>query len=181
MGFLTKTCNGSFQVPESLETDRLSLRMFQEEDWDDLHRMFADEECVRYTIRTPLAEWQTWRMLAAYIGHWHMRGYGPYAAVEKDTGKMIGPVGLWYPGEWPEPEIKWSLARRYWGKGYATEAAAAVKDMVAAQGKKDRLISLILPENTKSAAVALRLGGAYEKTVPFRDTVADIYAYRLSP
>lgn len=40
--------------------------------------------------------------------------YGPYAVVEKATGSMVGPVGLCFPIEWLEPEIKWCLARRFW-------------------------------------------------------------------
>src|SRR5579859_2256028 len=101
------------QVPALLNTSRLALRIFEEADWDALHEIFRDDECVRYTIGSPLLHWQTWRTLASYVGHWHLRGYGPYAVVERSTGAMIGPVGLWYPGEWPEPEIKWSLARRF--------------------------------------------------------------------
>jgi RimJ/RimL family protein N-acetyltransferase len=93
---------------------------------------------------------------------------------------MIGPVGLWFPGEWPEPEIKWCLARRFWGRGYATEAAAAVKTMTARELGWPRLISLILPGNTRSKAVARRLGGYYERTVPFRAGDAEIFAYDLT-
>ena len=77
-------------IPALLETSRLVLRQFHERDWDDLHRMFEDEECVRYMIKTPHTHWQTWRMLAGYVGHWTMRGYGPYATVEKSSGKMMG-------------------------------------------------------------------------------------------
>ena len=106
-----------------------------------------------------------------------MRGYGPYAVVEKSSGKMIGPVGLWYPGDWPEPEIKWSLSREFWGKGYAAEAARAVQTMAFQRLKRDRLISLILPENEASKRLAKRLGGTYEKTIPFRDALAEIYVY----
>jgi RimJ/RimL family protein N-acetyltransferase len=168
------------QVPTLLNTSRLGLRMFEEADWDALDEIFRDEECVRYTIGSPLLRWQTWRTLAGYIGHWHLRGYGPYAVVERATGAMIGPVGLWYPGEWPEPEIKWSLARRFWGKGYASEAAAAVKAMAARTLGWRRLISLILPENHRSKAVALRLGGRYEKTIPFRAGAAEIFTYDLT-
>jgi hypothetical protein len=75
--------------------------MFVEQDWEALHEMFRDPECVRYTVGAPLATWQTWRSLAAYLGHWQLRGYGPYAVVEKASGAMMGPVGLWCPGEWP--------------------------------------------------------------------------------
>jgi hypothetical protein len=92
---------------------------------------------------------------------------------------MMGPVGLWFPIEWPEPEIKWSLARRFWGFGFATEAATAVRDMAAVVLRRSRLVSVIRPENTRSQAVARRLGGVYEKPIPFRAGMADIYAYDL--
>jgi RimJ/RimL family protein N-acetyltransferase len=167
-------------VPVTLETPRLLLRPFEERDCDSLHEMFGDDECVRYTIEHTLAHWQTWRSLAAYLGHWQLRGYGPYAVVEKATGSMVGPVGLWSPIEWPEPEIKWSLARRFWGSGFATEAAVAVRDMAATVLRRTRLISLIRPGNTRSQAVARRLGGTHEKTIPFRGGMADVYAYRLN-
>lgn len=83
------------------------------------------------------------------------------------------------PAEWPEPEIKWALAREFWGKGYATEAASAVKQMAKSHLKWSRLISLILAENMRSIAVANRLGAAYEKTIPFREGTAEIYVYDL--
>lgn len=169
-----------FLIPEQLETPRLFLRMFKEEDWKPLHAMLGDEECVRYTLKTPQQEWQTWRILAGHIGHWHLRGYGPYAAVDKATDHFIGIIGLWYPGDWPEPEIKWSLAREFWGKGYATEGGQAVRNMVSKHLGRTRLISLILPDNKSSKAVAMRLGGIYEKTISFRKEEADIFVYDLA-
>lgn len=167
-------------VPVVLGTPRLRLRLFEEYDCDALHEMLRDKACVRYTIEQPLAPWQTWRALAAYLGHWHLRGYGPYAVVEKATGTMLSPVGLWFPIEWPEPEIKWSLTRRFWGRGFATEAATAVRDMAAVVLGRTRLISVICPENTPSRAVALRVGGVHEKAMPFRGGLDDVFAYDLS-
>jgi RimJ/RimL family protein N-acetyltransferase len=166
-------------VPLTLETPRLVLRTFEERDCDALHEMFGDQDCVRYTIEQPLAHWQTWRALASYVGHWQLRGYGPYAVVEKATGFMLGPVGLWFPSEWPEPEIKWSLTKRFWGRGFATEAAMAVRNMAGAALRRARLISVIRPGNTRSASVAGRLGGVLEKTIPFRGDLAAVYAYDL--
>src|SRR5689334_19387454 len=142
--------------------------------------MFSDETCVQYTIEQTLAHWQTWRALASYLGHWQLRGFGPYAVVERSSGAMVGPVGLWFPIEWPEPEIKWSLARRFWGFGFATEAGAAVRDMAAAVLRRTRLISVIRPGNVRSQAVARRLGGVHEKNIPFRGGVAEVYAYDLT-
>lgn len=166
-------------VPECLETSRLCLRMFRESDWDPLSQMLCDEDCVRYTIKTPLTKWQSWRYLAGYLGHWHLRGYGPYAVVERSSTELVGTVGLWYPGDWPEPEIKWSLRKAFWRKGYATEAASAVKEMASCELGWSRLISLILPENEASKSVAKRLGGVYERTIPFRNEEAEIFVYKL--
>jgi len=166
-------------VPTTVDTSRLTLRMFEESDWQQLCDLFRDEESVRYTIKTPLEDWQTWRMLACYVGHWNIRGYGPYAVVIKDGGHLAGVVGLWRPGEWPEPELKWALRKRYWGCGYATEAAAAVRDMVKRDLKWKRLISLIFHGNRRSVAVAQRLGATFERTVPFRGDAADIFVHNV--
>lgn len=166
-------------VPLTLETPRLLLRTFEERDCEALQEMFGDEDCVRYTIERPLEPWQTWRALASYVGHWQLRGYGPYAVVEKATGAMVGPVGLWFPSEWPEPEIKWSLIKRFWRRGFATEAAMAVREMAADVLRRPRLISVIRPGNLRSASLARRLGGIWERTIPFRGDVAVVWAYDL--
>src|SRR5262245_49894275 len=170
----------TYLIPTELETSRLKLRMIEESDWEPLCAYFCDEECVRYTLKTPLTTWQTWRTLAGLVGHWQLRGYGPHAVVEKSSGRTIGHLGLWYPGDWPEPEIGWHLAREFWNKGYATEGATAVRDVAHKILKWNRLISLILPENQASKNVATKLGAIYEKTIPFRDGVGDVFAYDLS-
>jgi RimJ/RimL family protein N-acetyltransferase len=167
------------EIPDNLETLRLKLRMFDESDWQPLCDLFQDEESVRYTIKTPLENWQTWRMLACYVGHWRIRGYGPYAVIERNGGELVGVVGLWFPGEWPEPELKWALRKRFWGRGYATEAATEVRDMVKRDLKWKRLISLIFHGNTRSMAVAQRLEARLEKTIPFREGFADIFVHNV--
>lgn len=165
-------------MPKTLETERLILRQFQHSDWDDLHELFSDEECVKYTTKVLFEKWQTWRMLACYPGHWQYRGYGPYAVVEKTSQKMIGPIGLWYPGDWPETEIKYSICKKFWGKGYAYEAALKVKQEAFSRNLFKRLISLIVPENKKSISLSKKLGGVKEKTISFRGKTADIYVYK---
>jgi len=61
------------------------------------------------------------------IGHWQIRGYGPYAVEEISSRKVLGTVGFWYPNDWPSPEIKWALSKEHWGKGFASEATRAVQ------------------------------------------------------
>jgi RimJ/RimL family protein N-acetyltransferase len=88
-----------YLIPTSLDTERLSLRMFREGDWRDLHEYYGDPECARYTSRHPLRDYETWQKVAALVGHWELRNYGSYAAEEKLSGRVIGIVGLDYPVE----------------------------------------------------------------------------------
>ena len=98
---------------------------------------------------------------------------------ELKTGKVLGPVGLWYPLEWPEPEIKWGLAKAYWGHGYAREAAEAVRAIASVHMPEYQLISLIDANNSRSIKLAESLEAVYEKTIPFRDgRDASIYRHK---
>jgi RimJ/RimL family protein N-acetyltransferase len=167
-----------FSIPEQIETKRLILRTFQESDWQDLHAYYSDPVCTQYTVGKPLTEGGTWRILAGMIGHWQMRGYGPYAVVERNSGRVVGPVGLWYPVDWPEPEIKWALVREYWGRGYACEAATAVNKMAIEMLPEIQLISFINGENLPSIALAKRVGAKFEKTMPFRKGEWHVYRHQ---
>ena len=92
----------------------------------DLHRVYSDPECTKYTSQRTLTEGERWRTMAGLIGHWQIRRYWPYAVEEKSTGRVMGCVGLWYPNDWPGPEIKWEISRSYWSQGFASEAASPV-------------------------------------------------------
>jgi len=166
-----------YLIPDKIETQRLILRTFRDQDWPDLHQLFSNPECTRYTIQRTLTEGESWRMMAAMIGHWQLRGYGPYAVEEKTTGRVLGPVGLWYPNDWPEAEIKWALSRPYWGKGLASEAARAVKKMADQHLPEISLISLILSANEPSKKLATAMGAVFEREMPFRGHTAHIFRH----
>src|SRR5574341_809543 len=112
----------SYLIPESLETDRLILRIFREEDWKDLHQYYSGEMCMKYTFGRALTEGESWRAMAGLVGRGQLRQYGSYALENKTDHSVLGIAGLDYPIDWPEPEIQWGLCREYWGKGYASEA-----------------------------------------------------------
>ena len=166
-----------YLIPERIETERLILRTFKEADWFDLHKLYSDPECTKYTIQRTLTEAESWHAMAGMIGHWQIHGYGPYAVEEKSSGVVMGPVGLWYPKDWPEPEIKWAISRIYWSQGYASEAARAVKRMALEHTPKLSLISLIFAENKQSAKLAIALGAKLEKEITFRNQKAHIYRH----
>ena len=112
---------------------------------------------------------ESWEKMAALIGHWYLRSYGSYAIELKAGKKVIGLAGVDYPVDWPEPEIQWGLARKYWGKGYASEAVRAVKKMTTEYLPDLSLISLIHPDNSNSINLAKAVGANFEREYFFRD------------
>ena len=144
---------------DSLQTDRLKLRMLRESDFDAYAEMCADPEVMRYIGDSqPLARPMAWRNLATMIGHWSLRGYGLWAAEERSSGAFVGRIGFWNPDGWPGFELGWMLHRQFWGHGYATEGARAALDFAFSRLAQPHVISLIHPKNAASIRVAQRLG-----------------------
>ena len=167
----------SFLIPESIESTRLLLRTVNDEDWSALHAYYSDAECTKYTTLQPLSEDESRRIVGSISRHWQRKGYGPYVVQEKATGSVLGLVGLWFPKEWPEPEIKWALSRIHWGKGYAAEAARAVQAMAARHMPELHLISLIHCENQASIRLATAVGATLEREMEFRGGIYRVYRH----
>lgn len=165
-------------MPDKFESERLIIRTFNDHDWKDLHDYYSNIETTKYTIGRQLSEGETWRTVASMVGHWSIRGYGPYALEEKESGKVIGISGLWYPIDWPEPEIKWGLSKSFQGKGYASEAARKVKQVANEHLPETSLISLIHSENNSSIKLALAIGADFEKEITFRGGSWSIYRHK---
>ena len=147
-------------IPE-IETERLRLRAFRNEDLDAYAAMCADPEVMRYLgTGATLSRADTWRSMAGFLGHWALRGHGMWALEEKATGTLVGRAGFLEPEGWPGFELGWTLGRPHWGRGFATEAARRALDYAFHELDRDRVISLIRPANTPSMRVAERLGEA---------------------
>ncbi len=164
-------------VPLVIESARLHLRLPSEDDWRALHAYYGDADSVRYTVGAPLTEAQTWRVLAGIVGHWAWRGYGPYTVCDRADRRVLGVAGLWFPNDWPEPEIKWALVPAARGRRYASEAARAVRAMARAHLPQLRLISLIAVGNEASVRVATAAGARWEREIDFRGGRAAIYRH----
>ena len=148
----------TISIPK-LETERLLLRAFGEEDFEDYARMCANPEVMRYLGEyQPLTRIEAWRQLAAVVGHWQLRGYGLWAVEERSSGKLVGRIGFYNPEGWPGFELGWTLAREAWGKGYATEGARSALRYAFTEMGRENVISLIHPDNLASVRVAERLG-----------------------
>ncbi len=144
----------------TLETQRLRLRPLCNDDFEDYAELYADPEVLRYlgTGPEPWERVRSWRHMAFARGHWEFRGVGMWAVEHKETGAFMGLIGFAVPEGWPGFELAWILARRWWGNGYATEGARAALAHAFTVLEKDRVISLIHPENQASIRVAERIG-----------------------
>ena len=158
----------------TIKTDRLVLRPFKEEDLDAYCLMTTDSEVMNFLGGTLNRE-DTWRQMAMYIGHWHLRGYGLWAVEEKASGDFIGRLGLLNPEGWPGLEVGWAIARSRWGKGFATEGAKAALDYAFSVVGAEHVISIIEPHNQRSIKVAERIGERFERSMVFRGREVSIY------
>ncbi len=168
---------GAGAVPR-LTTERLLLRGFAPRDVEAYVAMMADPAVTRYLgDGRPLSRADAWRQLALIIGHWGLRGFGLWAVEERATGTLVGRVGCYEPDGWPGCEVGYVLARPFWGRGYATEGARAALEYARGVLARDRVISLIHPDNVASASVATRLGATADETIELFGRPAAVYAY----
>jgi len=145
----------------TLETENLILRAPQESDLDAMAAFMQSERS--HWIGGPKNRFETWRGLLSILGHWALRGYGLWHIEEKSSGKSIGTVGILKHDGWDEPELGWHVYDGFEGKGYAFEAAFAARAYAAQKFGLDGVISHIDPTNTRSVALAKRLGATYER------------------
>lgn len=149
-----------------LTTDRLTLRTPEPGDWPHWRAMMASERSSY--IGGPLAEPLAWRAFCHILGHWIMRGYGLFTICE--GGQPIGMAGPWSPAGWPEPEIGWNLwTDTVEGRGIAFEAAQAARTHAYTTLGWTTAVSYIDPANTRSLALAERLGCSQEIGAPTPD------------
>lgn len=142
-----------------LETDRLALRELSPGDLDFVATMLADPEVMRfYPKRYSREESAGWieRQLERYTRD----GHGLWLVLERESDEPVGQVGLTVQqvDGAPHPEVGYLLHRPFWGRGFASEAAAATRDHAFDALDVPRVISLIRPENLPSQGVAHRIG-----------------------
>ena len=180
----------------SLYTDRLCLRPPTPHDAEALYNLFADEEIMGGLNREPVSAVEHARaMIEEGMGGWRADGLGPFILQTRGTDRrVVGQAGLmifdtrgWTPSTWAQagshaqPELGWALIRAHWGHGYATEAAAAIRDWARESRSISGLVSLISPDNVRSQRVAERLGATPTETVTPLHTRRKTVVWRHPP
>jgi RimJ/RimL family protein N-acetyltransferase len=167
-----------------LSTTRLDLRPVRPDDLDHFAPMDADPEVMRYIADgRPRTREQAAAGLDRLVGTWRDHGFGIFTATVRDTGAVIGWVGLAIPGFLPEVlpavEIGWRLRREFWGHGYATEGARAVLRWAFQDRNLDRLISIRHVDNVASGRVMAKLGFTLERTTTVPETGRPVVVHEL--
>lgn len=151
------------------ETERLILREFDIADGEAMDHVFGDAEVMYYGDGVKAPQWvRQW--LRGWLEYYPSWGFGLWAVVERSGGEVIGYCGLSrFPDrcEEHETEIGYRLARRHWGRGFATEAVHAVRAYGFRKLRLPRLIAMIDPANLASIRVAEKIGMLYETDVMF--------------
>ncbi|MEX5444309.1 GNAT family N-acetyltransferase [Acinetobacter schindleri] len=146
---------------KNIQTPRLILRQWQDSDTAPFIQMCANDEVMRYFLKTLDATEAT-----VFLEHIRTdiekRGWGLFAVELKATGEFIGFIGLHvHPPEFEmadAPEIGWRLLPQYWHQGYATEGAKAVLKYAFRTLRLEKVISFTACVNTPSKRVMQKIG-----------------------
>lgn len=148
-----------------LETERLLIRPWSQDDRPHFRAIMQDTEVTRYVHGgRPYEEAAIDEFFARQERQLAEYDLCMGAAIEKSSGRVIGISGVQPLGTTSELEVGWIFARHAWGRGYATEAGAAAVDHVLQTLGRARVVAIIHPGNAPSKRVAARLGMAFEAT-----------------
>lgn len=146
-----------------LVTERLQFRQWTENDFESVRQFFSNKEDAQY-VGGVLNQESAWRLISTYVGHFHLKGFSYLAIETRDSGMLIGTVGLWKSIPWPEHELGYWLRPEAQGQGYGREAGKAVLSFAKSLNLPS-LVSYIDPKNEPSKKLALGLGAKLDGSI----------------
>src|SRR3954471_7335997 len=160
-----------------LQTARLMLRSFREEDVDAMTQLFANPDFMRFSLGVFTERKQTIAFIEKVMGLDRLGIPSQFGVVPRGEYAIVGYCGFYHHAEVSgEIEIGYRLHPDYWNRGLITEAAGAVRDHAFRDQKLSRVISLIHPENSPSRRVAEKNGMMIEREITFRGFPTLVYA-----
>jgi RimJ/RimL family protein N-acetyltransferase len=161
-----------------LTTPRLILRPPVADDFPAYARLFASPRS-KFLMGGPHGERVAWGIFCHDVAGWALFGHGALMADLRATGECVGQVGISHGPLFPEKELGWLVYDGHEGRGYATEAAAALRDWAARTLGLDRLVSYIDPGNARSIRVAERLGAVLDPDAARQDPGDLVYRHKV--
>ena len=156
-----------------IETERLLLREMTDADFDALYRVLADSDIMQHYPYS-FDEARVWNWIARNRERYQIFGFGLWAVCLRETGEMIGDCGLTMQliGGQIKPEIGYHIRADHQRKGYATEAASAVRDWTFRNTPFNMVYSYMKHTNEPSARTAMAYG--CKQVDEFADEVNEI-------
>jgi RimJ/RimL family protein N-acetyltransferase len=145
------------------ETERLGARRWAADDAGALFRIASDPETMLYVgDGKPWADVSRARMWLGWMADsYRANGYGRWAVVEKEGGRVVGSCGFWLLADTLEVDFGYLLSRDCWGRGYATEAGGAALRHGFEHLGFEQVVARTMPENAASRRVLEKLGFEY--------------------
>lgn len=141
------------------ETDRLIVRHLCAGDLDEMYAVCGDPDIMRYVgDGKPLSLERTRDWIAQSQRNYERLGFGCAAVIDKATHRFIGYCGLIFNSDGKEVEIIYTLKKQYWGKGLASEVAAAMIEFGFTRCGLKNIIATIDPANHASLRIIKKLG-----------------------
>jgi RimJ/RimL family protein N-acetyltransferase len=159
----------------TLRTERLVLRPLQAADFPAYGAFLATERS-RF-MGGPYTGWAAWGMFCHEIACWDLYGHGGLLIERLSDGAAMGVIEVNDGPLFPEKELGWMLYEGFEGQGYATEAAAALRNWAFRELRLTSLVSYFDPENAPSIAVARRLGAERDDAAPRQDPEDLVYRH----
>lgn len=161
-----------------IETDRLLIRPFKMEDIEPSYIMNLDAEVSRYTGDGGIVSKKEIerRIVENVFGDYQKHGFGRLAVELKNENKFIGFTGLKYLEDMDEVDLGYRFMKEYWGKGIATESAQACVNLGFNTLGLNKMIAMVLPENSGSIRVLEKLHFEYEKEIIEDNQLAKVYS-----
>lgn len=154
-------------VPLPIATERLLVRPFvPDADTAAMATIYCDPEVMRFIPGGALTDSAAVRsMLRTHAETQERCGFSSWAVVERETACVIGDVGFGVFEPTGDVELGYTLARASWGRGYATEAAAACLAEGIGHLAAPRIVAVVDIENEASLRVAERIGMTRVETI----------------
>ncbi len=158
-----------------LETKRLFLRRFTEDDLEALYVLRSDAETMQY-IKLPETPAETLTWLQLVSSRWEHEKIGFCAVILKETSELIGWCGLWRLRETGELEVGYAIIKTMWRKGLASEAAKAFLSHGFEDLGVERIVAVARADNIASRRVMEKIGMSFEKIGIFYNVECAYYA-----
>ena len=162
----------------TLRTERLTLRGPLSDDWPKYAELMTSDRSVY--MGGPYSIEAAWGMFCHDIAQWLLMGHGALMIDDTQSGECLGQVGINHGPLFPEHELGWLVYPAAEGKGYAFEAALALKHWAFRERKLETLVSYIDPANVRSYTLAERLGAELDPKAPRQDPIDLVYRHSIS-